>query len=367
MIPQNASRRSFIRTFSAGIGIVIVNPSLTLGCMNHSQTKKLGIALVGLGGYSGGQLAPALQETKNCYLAGIVSGTPSKIKDWQERYNIPEANCYDYENFDEIAKNPAIDIVYVVLPPSMHMEYTIRAAKAGKHVICEKPMAMNAAECAEMIAACKAAGRMLSIGYRLHFEPHNMEMMRLGQQKIYGKVRNIDTANGFSYGGDPGAWRLKKAMGGGPLMDMGIYSIQGSRYTTGEEPALVTAKEINTDNPLFKEVEETLSFELEFPGGTIAKGETSFSRNYSYLRADAETGKFGIEPSYGYGGQAGKTPAGSMNFPQVNQQALQIDDFAQCIIQKKPTRVPGEMGMRDMKVIDTIFRSVRSGKREAVF
>jgi predicted dehydrogenase len=366
MKSQYPSRRNFIRTFSAGLGIIMVNPSLTLGCMNEPQNKKLGVALVGLGGYSRGQLAPALQTTRHCYLAGLVSGTPSKLVDWRERHDIPETNCYNYENFDDIAKNPAIDIIYVVLPPSMHMEYTIRSAKAGKHVICEKPMAMNAAECAEMIAACKAADRMLSIGYRLHFEPHNMEMMRLGQQKIYGKVQNIDTANGFTYGGDPNAWRLKKAMGGGPLMDMGIYSIQGSRYTTGEEPVFVTAKQISTDNPLFKEVEETLSWEMEFPGGAKARGETSFSKNYSYLRAEAEKGEFDIEPAYGYGGQDGKTPEGEMKLPQVNQQALQMDDFAQCIIQKKPTRVPGEMAMQDMKVIDAIFRSVNSGKKESV-
>ena len=334
--------------------------------MNEPKNKKLGIALVGLGGYSRGQLAPALQQTNHCYLAGVVSGTPSKISEWQQRYDIPEGNCYNYENFDEIATNPAIDIIYVVLPPSMHMEFTVRAAKAGKHVICEKPMAMNAAECAEMIAACKAAGKMLSIGYRLHFEPHNMEMMRLGQEKIYGKVVTINTANGFTYGGDPNAWRLKKAMGGGPLMDMGIYSIQGSRYTTSEEPTYVTAKETKSSNPLFKEVEETISWELEFPGGTKASGETSFSKNYSYLRAAAEKGKFEIEPAFGYSGQDGKTPEGPMKFPQVKQQALQMDDFAQCVMQNKPTRVPGEMGMQDIKVIEAIFRSVRSGKRELI-
>ena len=366
MKKQVPSRRRFIRTFSAGLGAIALNPLYSFGCMESSQKNKLGIALVGLGGYSSGQLAPALQQTSNCYLAGVVSGTPSKIKDWQSRYDLPKENCYNYENFDEIAKNPAIDIIYVVLPPSMHKEYTIRAAKAGKHVICEKPMAMNAAECAEMIAACKDAGRMLSIGYRLHFDPHNLEMMRLGQQKVYGKVLSIDTVNGFSYGGDPDAWRLKKAMGGGPLMDMGIYSIQGSRYTTGEEPTFVTAKDIKTGNPLFKEVEETLRWELEFPGGTKAIGETSFAKNYSYLKAQAEKGMFEIQPAFGYGGQNGKTPKGAMNLPQINQQALQMDDFAQCIMQKKVTRVPGEMGMLDMKVIDAIFRSVKSGQREKV-
>ena len=173
-----------------------ISPAIsTLAACGVAPEKKLGIALVGLGGYSSGQLGPALQQTRNCYLAGIVTGTPSKAKDWSARYNIPAANIYNYENFDSIANNPAIDIVYVVLPIAMHKEYTVRAAKAGKHVICEKPMAISVSECEEMIAACRKANRMLSIGYRLHFEPFNKEMMRLGQQKVYGKILEIEAGN----------------------------------------------------------------------------------------------------------------------------------------------------------------------------
>jgi predicted dehydrogenase len=151
---------------------------------SYREDSKLGIALVGLGNYAGGQLAPALLQTINCYLAGIVTGTPSKIPVWKEKYNIPDQNIYNYETFDSIKDNPDIDIVYVVLPNSMHAEYTIRAAKAGKHVICEKPMALNIEDCDKMIAACKQAGKSLSIGYRLHFEPYNLEMVRLGTKKF---------------------------------------------------------------------------------------------------------------------------------------------------------------------------------------
>jgi len=232
MSSNKFSRRSFIRTGSIGIGALALGPALSSLAASSNPGKKLGIALVGLGYYSSGQLAPALQHTENCYLAGIVTGTPAKAVDWAQRYNIPQKNIYNYQNFDEIVHNPDIDIVYVVLPVFLHKEYTVRAAKAGKHVICEKPMALNAKDCEEMIAACKKANRLLSIGYRLHFEPHNMEIMRLGQQQIFGKVTKIDTGNGFTYGGDPNAWRLKKALaGGGGLMDMGTYSIQGTRYT----------------------------------------------------------------------------------------------------------------------------------------
>ncbi len=358
------TRRRFV--INAGI---LAACGLNLSCMPvNKQKKKLGIALVGLGGYSNGQLGPALQQTTDCYLAGIVTGTPAKEKQWASRYNIPEKNIYNYENFDAIAKNPDIDIVYVVLPVFMHKEFTIRAAQAGKHVICEKPMAMNVRECEEMITACKQADKLLSIGYRLHFEPFNMEMMRLGQQKIFGDIQQIECANGYTWGNNKSSWRLKKDLaGGGGLMDMGIYAIQGARYTTGEEPVFVMAKQETTRPDLFSEVDETIYFELTFPGGAVAKGISSYNMNLNYLKAKAENGWFQLTRAYRYGGMAGETSNGPMNFdPNMNQQAAQMDDFAQCILHKKPTRVPGEMGLLDMKVIEAIYRSIASGKKEKV-
>lgn len=321
-----------------------------------------------MGSYATHQLAPALQQTQHCYLAGVVTGSPEKEPIWARKYNIPDNNIYNYQNFDSIANNKDIDIVYVVLPISMHKEFTIRAAKAGKHVICEKPMALNVQECRDMIAACNRAGKMLSIGYRLHFEPYNQEMMRLGQQKIFGAVQTINTGNGFVWGSDPNAWRLKKALaGGGGLMDMGVYCVQGSRYTTGQEPLFVSAREEKTRPELFSEVDETVYFDLEFPGGAIAHGISSYNKNMSYLKATAEDGWFELSRAYPYNGLQGATSNGPMNFdPNVNQQALQMDDFARCIMQNKPTRVPGEEGLKDMKVIDAIYRSIASGKKEQV-
>ncbi len=227
--------------------------------MANTKTNKLGIALVGLGKYSSGQLAPALKETEYCYLAGIVTGTPDKAAKWRKQYNIPEKNIYSYSNFDDIKDNPDIDIVYIVLPNSMHREYVIRAAKAGKHVICEKPMALTVEECDEMITACKNANKMLSIGYRLHFEPHNMEMMRLGQKKVFGPIKKMHAEDGLA---EVEGWRLNKALaGGGPLMDVGIYCVQGVRYTSGLEPLAVTAREgVKKNKEKFKEVEESLTW-----------------------------------------------------------------------------------------------------------
>jgi predicted dehydrogenase len=361
----NFSRRDFIRTGAIGAGTLALADPLSL--LAAKPAKKLGIALVGLGYYSYGQLGPALQHTSNCSLAGIVTGHPEKAAAWSKKYNIAEKNIYNYQTFDQIAHNSDIDIIYVVLPVSMHKEYTIRAAQAGKHVICEKPMALNAAECQDMITACKKANRLLSIGYRLHFEPHTLEIMRLGQKKVYGKVKSIDTGNGFTYRGDPNAWRLKKAMaGGGGLMDMGIYSIQGARYTLGQEPIAVTATQEKTRPELFKEVDETVYWELEFPGNFITRGKSSYNHDWSYLHVEAEKGKFGLEPAFGYGGLDGYTPQGPMNIPNIIQQAAQMDDFASCVMQNKQSRVPGEEGLKDMKVVDAIYRSLESGKKERI-
>ncbi|RCH56698.1 gfo/Idh/MocA family oxidoreductase [Mucilaginibacter hurinus] len=362
------NRRKFIKTLSYSAGTLALMPAFQSlsACAATPQEKKLGIALVGLGSYSTGLLAPALQKTEHCYLAGIVTGTPAKADTWSKKYYISKSNIYNYDNFDSIKDNPAIDIIYVVLPIAMHKEFTIRAAKAGKHVICEKPMALNAAECAEMIAACTAAGKMLSIGYRLHFEPHNQEIMRIGQKQVYGKIKSLDTGNGYVWGGPP-TWRLKKDMaGGGGLMDMGVYSIQASRYTVGQEPLYVTAREEKTNSDLFKEVDETVYWELEFPGGLKTTGRSSYNKSWGYLKAAAEKGEFGLEPAFGYGPIHGYTPDGKMDFPQVFHQVHQMDDFAQCVMLKRPTRVPGEEGMKDMKVIDAIYRSIASGKREKV-
>jgi len=330
--------------------------------MTNTKTNKLGIALVGLGKYSSGQLAPALKETEYCYLAGIVTGTPDKASNWKKQYDIPEKNIYSYSNFDEIKDNPDIDIVYVVLPNSMHREYVVRAARAGKHVICEKPMALTVEDCDEMISACKNAKKMLSIGYRLHFEPHNMEMIRLGQKKVFGSIKKMLAEDGLA---EVEGWRLDKTLaGGGPLMDVGIYCVQGVRYTSGLEPLAVTAREgAKKNKEKFKEVEESLTWKMEFPDGIIAECRTSYSEQLNLLRAEAEKGWFELTTAYEYKGIEGETIEGKMKFPKVNQQAKQMDDFARAIIDRRPSPVPGEMGRQDVKILNAIYKAMETGQR----
>jgi len=373
MSRHNKSRRKFIYNLGlAGLSVPLISG---INCIDDKKTNtktmaenkkagKLGIALVGLGGYAGGQLAPALLQTENCYLAGIVTGTPSKIPTWKEKYNIPDKNVYNYENFDSIKDNPDIDIVYVVLPNSMHAEYTIRVAKAGKHVICEKPMALSVEDCDKMIKACEDAGKSLSIGYRLHFEPYNLEMVRLGTRKVYGNIKNIAAGFGFTIG-DPTQWRLKKAFaGGGPMQDVGIYCVQGIIYTTGLEPIAVTAQEgPKTIADKFNEVEQSLKWQFDMPGGIIAEGEASYGYGLNFLNAEAEKGTFELSPAYNYGGLKGKTSDGDMNFPNVNQQAKQMDGIAMSIKNKQTSIVPGELGRRDVKIIAAVYEAMRSGKK----
>lgn len=373
-------RRMYRRTFMHYAGAsALMLPALSAlsGCggsdkpssekteaVDATGDRKLGIALVGLGKYSEGELAPALEETRLCRLAGIVTGTPDKAEKWKKKYNIPEQNIYNYQTFDQIKDNPEIDIVYVVLPNSMHAEYTIRAAQAGKHVICEKPMATSPADCQKMIDACNKAGKKLAIGYRLHYEPHNLEMMRLGQQVEFGKVARIMAQNGQKEGNDT-PWRFdKKLAGGGPLPDVGIYCLQGAIYTKGQVPISVTAKyHPVTDKEKFREVEEGMDFQLQFEDGSVADCRTSYNDQYNLLRAEAANGWFELQPAYQYGGLKGKTSRGDMNVENVNQQARQMDAFADCLLNNKENKVPGEMGMRDVQLIEAIYQAADTGKK----
>jgi glucose-fructose oxidoreductase len=358
------SRREVLKTLAAGSSAVFFSPQSLLS-MTQQKKDRLGVALVGLGYYSTDLLAPALQQTKNCYLAGIVTGTPAKAEAWKEKYSIPEKNIYNYQNFDQIANNKDIDVVYVVLPPSMHMEYTVRAAKAGKHVWCEKPMAITEKECATMIEACRSNKKSLAIGYRLHHEPNTQEYRRIIKQKLLGNVKKVDCAAGYRENRTD-HWKQKREMGGGVLYDMGVYSIQGARLGTGMEPIRVISAVTSTTRPeIYKNgLDETVVAKLEFPGGVIADIKTSFGENINFLDIECTKGTIKMSPYSGYAGVRGTSPLGEINHPyQVPwQQARQMDDDAISIMQNKAMLVPGEEGLRDIRIVEAIYKSAASGK-----
>jgi predicted dehydrogenase len=358
------SRRDFLAKAGAGAALLSLNDSASAGV--PPQGRKIRVALIGLGYYAEHRLAPGLVESKYCELAGIVTGTPAKAEKWKKQHNLPDKNIYNYQNFDQIADNKDIDAIYAVLPNSMHAEFVIRGAKAGKHCITEKPMALNVKECEQMIDACKKANVRLFVGYRLHFEPHNMEVRRLAQTKELGKLKLLETADGFKIG-DPTQWRLKKALaGGGAMYDVGVYAIQGARYASGEEPTYVTAQEFKTDPVKFKEVDETIFWQMEFPSGAVCTSVTTYASSTERLYASYENGWIELRPAYGYGPLSGKTNKGPLNLPHTNHQALQFDAMGQAILENKEITATGEEGLRDMKVMDAIYRAVKSGKKEKV-
>lgn len=324
----------------------------------------MGIALVGLGNYSTHQLGPALQHTQHCYLAGIVTGTPEKEEKWMKEYNIPKKNVYNYDTFDRIADNPDIDIIYIVLPNFMHAEYTIRAAKTGKHVICEKPMAMNVAEAKQMIQACQENSVQLSVGYRLYFEPHHLEMRRLAQEQVYGPLKVIESGLGFTRPA-PSSWRLDlKIGGGGAIMDLGVYAIQGARRTVGQDPIRVTAQAFTFDTEHFVDIHETVFWQFEFPNGIIAHSSTTYSSYIDRLYAACERGWYKLEPAFNATGAQGLTIEGPMNIegPQY-QQVQQMDSFVQSIRKKEEPLASGEEGLKDMQLIAAILQAAETGRK----
>jgi len=219
------SRRKFLQTITAS--------AIALPVMSQFESENeidrfsppydgplLRVAIMGLGSY-GTRVAEAMLSSTKAKLTGVISGTPSKIKDWQVKYGIPEKNCYNYENFDAIKNNPDIDAVYIITPNGLHRDQAIRVAKAGKHVISEKPMALNAAEGKDMVDACKKANVKLLVGYRMHFEGKTLEIIRMRNDGEFGKVLFFQGLSGFRIG-DPNQWRLKKELaGGGAMMDIG--------------------------------------------------------------------------------------------------------------------------------------------------
>ncbi len=337
------------------------------------KNKRVGYAIVGLGELTLGELMPAFAACKNSKPVALVSGDMAKAKKVALQYDIPEKNIYNYQNFDNIKNNPEIDAVYIVLPNSMHEEFVVRSAKAGKHVLCEKPMANSSREAERMIDACKKAGKKLMIAYRIQYEPNNRQMKEWTRTKKFGKVKVITSVNVQNIG-DPNQWRLKKALaGGGSLPDIGLYDINTNRYLLGEEPHMVNASIYTTPNdPRFKEVEETVMFQMFFPSGAVANNTCSYGVHDSkHYRCYADNGGwFGMDPGFSYHGlmpEASYVEGKSENkmnpkLTEQNQFALEIDHFSECVIEDKTPFTPGEEGLQDQKIMEAIYESARTGK-----
>ncbi|MHA7055630.1 Gfo/Idh/MocA family protein [Aquimarina sp. M1] len=358
---MSLDRRSFIRNIGLVAGYSLL-PSSYL--FSNTSNKKLGICLVALGNYSTTVLAPALQLTKHCRLSGIVTGTPSKIPFWQKKYGIPDKNVYDYETMDRIADNSDIDVLYIVLPTGLHAKYAIKAANTGKHVWCEKPMAKTEKECLSIIEACDKNKVKLSIGYRMQHEPNTRQLIKWNTTKPYGKIESVYAEIGYNVGDPQKSWRLDRELGGGTMYDLGVYSLNAARYSTGEEPISVVAEQMTTRPKIFTETDETTHFTLEFPSGAVAHGKTSLGQDMHKLRVNCNHGWYQLQPFSMYAGVKGKTSDGKLlNTYIENQQAKQMDDDALSILNNTNVLVPGKEGMKDIRIVEAIYKSAKEKRK----
>ena len=352
----------------AGMGASLAAGALIGRARAAEPARKFGYAIVGLGSYATNQIMPRLKECEHARLMALVSGTPEKLDRYGAEYGIPATHRYSYATYDRIRDNPDIDIVYVVLPNSMHAEYAIRAAQAGKHVMCEKPMAVSAAEAEAMVAACQQAGTKLMIGYRSQFEVHNLRAMELARTGTLGPTRIITSEHGFN--AQPNQWRLDRALsGGGSLMDIGIYSLNAARYLAGEEPVEVTAMEMtDRSDPRFATVEDRIDFHLRFPGNVLASCVSSYSSNHNTYRVHGTDGWLRMEPATSYTDhqlwvhREGKTEQVRLPTPAKNQFVAQLDHLPEAIMAGTEPRASGMEGLRDMRIIEAIYQSAREGR-----
>ncbi len=334
--------------------------------------RRVGWAIVGLGHLALEEILPAFGMCKMSKPVALVSGDRDKANQVASQYGVHPKNVYDYKNYDSLRDNPDVDIIYIVLPNGMHAEYTVRGAQAGKHILCEKPMANSVKECQQMIDACKKANKKLMVAYRMQYEPYNREMIRMVRSRELGLTKLIVADNGQNQG-DPEQWRLKKAMaGGGALPDVGIYCLNATRYLTGEEPTEISATQYSTPgDPRFREVEETVSFQLRYPSGVVAACTTSYghheNRSYKVL---SERGWASLDPAFPYRGLRMHVAhaSGPVEFVEErrlnekNQFASEMDHLSQCVMQDKPPHTPGEEGLQDMRLIAAIYDSARTGR-----
>jgi predicted dehydrogenase len=334
--------------------------------------RKLGVAIVGLGKLAIEEVMPAFAKCKYAEPVALVSGHPDKAKRVAAAYELPTDAIYDYAGYEKLANNPRIDAVYIILPNSMHAEYTVRALKVGKHVLCEKPMATSVEEAEQMISAASANKRMLMIAYRLQYEPTHLRAIEICRKQELGALKLIRATN--CQDTKAPNIRLSKALGGGPLQDVGIYCINGARYLTGEMPIEVTAVEHRSNEPRFAEVPESVAFTMRFPSGVISQGSCSLgSAESRHLEVLARDGAFEIENAFTYRGlkmrvrRAGKPNgrASEVVEPKIEERnhfADELDAFAQAILNRKPIRTPGEDGLADLRVIAAIEQAARTGR-----
>ncbi len=327
------------------------------------STKKVRYAVVGTGWFAQEAILPSFPNAKNSQLAAIVSGDPKKQKELGELYKVP---AYDYQQYGDLLESGTIDAVYIVLPNSMHKEYTVRAAKEHIHVLCEKPMAATADECRDMTAACTAADVKLMIAYRLHFESANLTAIehiksgKIGEPRLFSSV--------FCQQVEEGNTRLDADLAGSPLMDIGIYCLNAARYLFQADPVEVTAFAAKSSDPRFREVPEMVTAVMRFPNERLAQFTCGFGESrVSEYRVVGTAGDLQMVTAYTFRGDIlmkltdkdGKTK--ETKFPEKDQVGAEILYFSDCVLNDKEPEPNGLEGLADLTIIEAIEKSYKTG------
>jgi predicted dehydrogenase len=332
-------------------------------------SRRVGYAVVGLGRIAERAILPAFRHSKKARLVALVSGDDHKAQRLARQFGAED--FFSYDDFAFCLSHPKVEAVFIATANQPHAELTERAAAAGKHVLCEKPMATSVEGCLGMIQACRANSVRLMIAYRKYFEPASLALKKLVASGKLGRLKFMHSAFTFCLAArKKGAdWHLdRKLSGGGSLVDVGVYSVNTARWLAGLDPAEASAFAWTTDPARFNEVEENIAFRLNFPGGLVLQATAGYgAAQASFLQVCGEKGWAGLNPAYAYDEERrlfGKIQGRwfEKKFRVIDEFALELDAFADCVRRKKEPEPNGVEGMKDVSVMQAVYRSVREGR-----
>ncbi|WP_425148597.1 Gfo/Idh/MocA family oxidoreductase [Deinococcus sp.] len=330
--------------------------------------ERTGYAVIGLGELTEAQLFPAFHLSQRSRLAALVSGDSNKAREQARRLGLSDADVYDYDHFEDLRERADVQAVFIVLPNSLHREFTERAARIGKQVLCEKPLAVSVQDAEAMVRVCAEAGVLLMTAYRIQYTPHHQLARELMESGQLGRVKLLDAVN-VQTEPNEGQWRLKRALaGGGSLPDVGLYCLNTARYLIGEEPYEVFAWTHSTPgDPRFAEVEESVSFTLRFPSGVVSNNLCSYgAAHHRSLRVLAERANLTLDPAFDYTNlrirNDSQTEVKEYLVKEADQFALELDHFSACVQSGRQPFTPGEEGLQDVRIIAAIYQSAAEGR-----
>jgi predicted dehydrogenase len=334
-----------------------------------TASKKLGYAVVGLGSFAERVVLPAFRHSRKARLVSLVSGDERKAKRLAAKFGA--SDYYNYDDYALCLGHPQVEAVYIATHNAGHCPYTLRAATAGRHVLCEKPLANTVEECQQMIDACRANRVQLMVAYRKYFEPASRELKKLVTNGRLGRLKLIHSAFTILLrrSGQPIHWHFNRHLaGGGALVDVGVYCVSTVRWLTGKEPVEAAAYQWTVDPGRFGDVEENIAFRLNFPDGLVLQATASFGlAQASFLRVHGEQGWAALDPAYAFDEERrlfGKLGGRwfEKKYKVMDEVALELDAFADCVRRQREPEPNGIQGLRDVAVMQAIYRSAREGR-----